>query len=140
MAELKTKPTAASVSAFIDAIPDAQKKKDARTLASIMRKATGSRARMWGTSIVGFGRYRYANTAGKDFEWMLTGFSPRKQALSVYIMSGFDGYAGLLKRLGKYKTGKSCLYVKTLADVDVDVLAELIEASVAAMRARYDTD
>lgn len=140
MAELKTRPTGESVRDFIDAIPDPQQKKDARRLATLMRKVTGARAEMWGPSIVGFGRYRYANTAGKNFEWMLTGFSPRKQALSLYIMSGFSEYEALLGKLGKHKTGKSCLYVKRLADIDERVLERLVAASVAAMRERYETN
>lgn len=140
MAELKTRPTTASVTAFIDAIDDKQRKADVKKVAAMMRKATGSRAKMWGGSIVGYGKYRYSNSAGKDFEWMLTGFSPRAQSLSIYIMSGFSGFESLMKKLGKYKTGKSCLYVKRLDDVDEDVLQKLIDASVAKMRKRYDTE
>jgi hypothetical protein len=140
MAELKTRPTQANVTAFINAIDDPQRKKDVRKVAAMMRKATGKRARMWGSSIVGYGRYRYSNTAGKDFEWMLTGFSPRKQALTVYIMCGFTPFDSLMKRLGKYKTGKSCLYIKRLEDVDENVLETLIQKSVNTMRKRYETD
>jgi len=139
MAELKTRPTKASVADFINGIEDGQKKTDARKIAAMMRKATGKRAKMWGTQIVGFGSYSYANSAGKDFEWMLTGFSPRKQALSVYIMSGFSEYAALLKKIGKYKTGKSCLYIKRLADVDERILEKLISESVKRMRKAYKT-
>lgn len=140
MTALKTRPTQASVRAFVDAIDDPDKRRDARKVAALMRKATGKPARMWGPSIVGYGKYRYTNTAGKDFEWMLTGYSPRKQALTVYIMSGFGKYADLLEGLGKFKTGKSCLYIKRLSDVDVAVLEKLIRASVADMRRRYETD
>ena len=140
MAELKTRPTRASVTAFVDAIDDPQKRKDVKRIATMMRQATGARACMWGDAIVGYGRYRYTNTAGKDFEWMLTGYSPRKQAISVYIMCGFDGFKDLMTRLGKHKTGKSCLYIKRLSDVDEKVLAELIAASVKRMRERYETD
>ncbi|MDH3747029.1 MAG: DUF1801 domain-containing protein [Gammaproteobacteria bacterium] len=139
MAELKTKPTKASVSAFIDAIEDGQKKKDAKKIAAMMRKATGRRAKMWGTQIVGFGSYYYTNTAGKDFEWPLIGFSPRKQALSVYIMPGVSRFDGLLKKLGKYKNGKSCLYIKRLSDVDERVMERLINESVKRMRKAYKT-
>ena len=139
MAELKTRPNTASVTAFINSIDDKQKKADARKVASMMRKATGTRAKMWGTSIVGYGKYRYTNSAGKDFEWMLTGFSPRKQALTVYIMPGFSRFDALMKKLGKYKTGKSCLYIKRLTDVDQAVLQELIERSVKRMRQVYET-
>lgn len=95
---------------------------------------------MWGSSIVGYGRYRYSNTAGKDFEWMLTGYSPRKQALTVYIMCGFEPFAALMAKLGKYKTGKSCLYIKRLDDVNEKVLATLIDRSVRRMRQTYETD
>ncbi|MDJ0941378.1 MAG: DUF1801 domain-containing protein [Woeseiaceae bacterium] len=139
MAELKTKPTRASVTAFMNAIDDRQKKADARKVAAMMRAATGSRAKMWGPSIVGFGRYRYSNTAGKNFEWMLTGFSPRKQALTIYIMPGFSRFESLMKKLGKYKTGKSCLYIKRLSDVDEKVLEKLIVGSVKRMRQVYET-
>ena len=140
MAELKTRPTQASVTAFINAIDDPRRKKDVRKVAAMMRRATGKRARMWGSSIVGYGRYRYSNTAGKNFEWMITGYSPRKQALTVYIMCGFSPFKSLMKRLGKYKTGKSCLYIKHLDDVDEKVLETLIQKSVDTMRKRYDTD
>jgi len=137
--ELKTRPNSASVTAFMQAIDDPQKKADAKKVAAMMRKATGKRAKMWGPSIVGFGKYSYSNTAGKDFEWMLTGFSPRKQALTVYIMPGFSRYKSLLAKLGKHKTGKSCLYIKRLSDIDEAVLEQLIAASVKRMRQVYET-
>ena len=140
MAELKTRPTKASVTAFIDAIDDPLRKADVRKVAAMMRRATGKRARMWGSSIVGYGRYRYSNTAGSNFEWMLTGFSPRKQALAVYIMSGFTPFESLMARLGRYKTGKSCLYLRRLDDVDETVLETLITKSVETMRQRYEAD
>lgn len=139
MAELKTRPSKASVSAFINSIDDKQKRADARQVASMMRRATGSRARMWGDSIVGYGSYKYTNTKGKDLEWMLTGFSPRKQALTVYVMPGFSGYDSLMSRLGTYKTGKSCLYIKRLSDINEKVLEQLIGRSVRTMRKRYET-
>lgn len=139
MAEPKTKPTKGSVTAFINGIDDAGKKADARKVAAMMRRATGSRATLWGPSIVGYGKYSYTNTAGKDVEWMLTGFSPRKQALTVYIMPGFAKYGALMKKLGRHKTGKSCLYIKRLSDVDEAVLEELIAESVGEMRRRYET-
>lgn len=139
MAELKTKPTKASVKAFIDSIEDGQKRADARKVASMMRRATGARAKLWGASIVGYGSYKYTNTKGKDFEWMLTGFSPRKQALTVYIMPGFANFERLMSKLGKYKTGKSCLYIKRLSDVNEKILEQLIGRSVQHMRKKYDT-
>ena len=140
MAELKTRPTRASVASFIDAIDDAQKRKDAKKIAAMMRRATGKRARMWGDSIVGFGTYRYSNTAGTHFEWPVTGFSPRARNLTVYIMPGFSRYDALMKKLGKHKNGKSCLYINKLSDVDEDVLETLIHESVARMRDVYETD
>ncbi len=139
MAELKTKPTRASVTAFINGIEDSRKKSDAKKVAAMMRRATGARAAMWGASIVGYGKYTYTNTAGKDLEFMLTGFSPRKQALTVYIIPGFAKFGALMKKLGKHKTGKSCLYIKSLSDVDEAVLEDLIVASVDDMRRRYET-
>ncbi len=131
MAELKTKKTKASVSAFLNAIEDDQQRKDAKTIAKVMKEATGARPAMWGPNMVGFGQYHYKYASGREADWFLTGFSPRKQNLTVYIMDGFKARGALLKKLGKHKTGKSCLYVKRLADVDVDVLCRLIEASVA---------
>ena len=139
MAELKTKPTQISVSEFIKAIDDPQKRADAKKIAAMMRRATGKRATMWGTSIVGFGTYQYTNTAGKDFEWPITGFSPRKQAMTVYIMPGFAPFKPLMKKLGKYTTGKSCLYIKRLSDVDESVLQQLIDGGVKRMRKAYQT-
>jgi hypothetical protein len=139
MAELKTKPTKASVKAFIDSIEDGQKRADARKIASMMRRATGARAKLWGASIVGYGSYKYTNSKGEDFEWMLTGYSPRKQALSIYIMPGFATFERLMSKLGKYKTGKSCLYIRRLSDVDEKVLEQLIGRSVQHMRKKYET-
>lgn len=139
MAELKTKKNNASVSAFMKGIEDPAQRADCRKISAMMKKATGSRPKMWGTSIVGFGSYSYTNTAGKNFEWMLTGFSPRKQATSVYIMPGFKKFDALMKKLGRYKTGKSCLYVKRLEDVDERVLEQLIAESVKQMRETYST-
>ena len=139
MAELKTKPTKASVKAFIESIEDGQKRADARKIASMMRRATGARAKLWGASIVGYGSYKYTNSKGEDFEWMLTGYSPRKQALSIYIMPGFANFKRLMSKLGKYKTGKSCLYIRRLSDVDEKVLEQLIGRSVQHMRKKYET-
>ncbi|NNC78343.1 MAG: DUF1801 domain-containing protein [Woeseiaceae bacterium] len=139
MAELKTRPTKASVTDFIRNIDDAGQRSDSKKIAAMMRKSTGARAKMWGDQIVGFGSYQYTNSAGKDFEWMLTGFSPRKQALSVYIMPGFGQFDALMKKLGRFKTGKSCLYIKRLSDVDERVLQRLIDESVKHMRKKYET-
>ena len=139
MAGNKTKPTRASVTAFIDGIDDKQKKSDARKVAAMMRKATGKRARMWGPSIVGYGSYHYKYDSGREGDFMITGFSPRKQALTLYVMPGFERYESLMGKLGKYKTGKSCLYIKRLADVDENVLQRLITESVSHMRKHYET-
>ena len=139
MAENKTKPTSASVTGFIKSIDDPQTRADVRKIATMMRRATGKRARMWGNSIVGYGTYHYRYDSGREGDFMLTGFSPRKQALSVYILAGFDRFEPLMQKLGKYKTGKSCLYIKQLADVDEAVLEQLINASVQYMRDNYET-
>ena len=139
MAENKTQPTKASVTAFINAIDNPEKRADARKLAAMMRKATGKRAKMWGPSMVGYGTYHYRYASGREGDFMMTGFSPRKQALTVYIMAGFSKYDALMKKLGKYKTGKSCLYIKRLSDVDEAVLQRLIGESVKYMRKNYDT-
>ena len=132
MSELKTRPTDASVAQFLAQQPEARRA-DCEAVLRMMEAATGESAQMWGSSIVGFGRYAYTNSTKKTYEWPLVGFSPRKNDLTLYIMPGFDGFAGLLARLGKHKTGKSCLYLKQLADVDIDVLQALIDSSVAAM-------
>ena len=137
MAENKTRPNKASVVAFLNAIDDKRKKADAKKVATMMREATGCRAKMWGTSIVGFGEYHYKYASGREGDFFLTGFSPRKQALTIYIISGFSISPELMEKLGKYKTGKSCLYVKKLDDIDRSVLAKLIEESVAYMREKY---
>ena len=139
MAENKTQPTKASVTEFVNSIEDPQQRADARKVAAMMRRATGKRARMWGSSMVGYGTYHYRYESGREGDFMVTGYAPRKQALTVYIMAGFERFAPLLKKLGKYKTGKSCLYIKRLSDVDEEVLERLINESVAYMRDTYET-
>ena len=139
MAENKTKPNKASVAAFIKGIEDKQKRSDVKKVVAMMREATGSRARMWGTNIVGFGRYHYKYDSGREGDFMITGFSPRKQALTLYIIPGFTYSESLMSKLGKYKTGKSCLYIRRLSDVDEKVLRQLIVGSVKYMRKNYDT-
>lgn len=134
MAELKTKKTDASVKEFLHRVPDERKRKDSLALAKLFQEVTGAKPTMWGPSIVGFGSYHYKYASGREGDWMLTGFSPRKQNLTLYIMAGFDGYAGLLKKLGKFKTGKSCLYINRLDDVDQTTLRELVRQSVDHMR------
>ena len=139
MAENKTRATIASVTEFINTIEDRQKRADARKVAAIMRRVTGKRAKMWGPSIVGYGTYHYKYESGREGDFMITGFSPRKQALTVYIMAGFRRFDTLMGKLGKYKTGKSCLYIKRLSDVDEKVLEKLIDGSVKYMRNNYET-
>ena len=134
MAELKTKATTASVSDFLAAIEDDERREDCLAVVKIMKKATGAEPKMWGPSIVGFGDHRYKYESGRELDWFLTGFSPRKRELTLYIMPGFDRYDDLLASLGKYKTGKSCLYLKRLGDIDRTVLQTLVESSVKHMR------
>lgn len=133
MAEPKTRKTNASVEDFLHGVADERKRQDCFTLVALMREITGSEPSMWGNSIVGFGAYRYTNSTRRENEWPVTGFSPRKQNLTLYIMSGFEQYDDLLGRLGKHSVGKSCLYVKRLSDVNMGALRELIELSVAHM-------
>lgn len=140
MADLKTKESTASVSAFLDSIDDEQKKADCKVIAKIMRQTTGKRAKMWGTAIVGFDKYNYKYESGRAGTFMLTGFSPRAQNIAIYIMPGFSKFGALLKKLGKHKTGKSCLYIKRLADVDESVLSRLIRDSVKVMKSKYDEE
>ena len=132
MAELKTQRTKASVSAFLNAIEDPDKRRDAKAVHKLMKEVTGAKPAMWGPSIVGYGTYRFRYESGREGEWMLTGFSPRKQALTLYIMAGFTGSEPLLEKLGKFKTGKACLYVKKLEDIDMKVLERLVRKSVKA--------
>ena len=137
MSAMKTIKNQDSVSAFIDKVEDEQKREDCRTLMKIMRRITGSQAAMWGSSIVGFGSYHYRYASGREGDFFLTGFSPRKQNLTVYVMPGFSQYGSLMQKLGKHKLGKSCLYMKKLEDVDVQVLTSLIDESVQEMRRKY---
>ena len=136
MAELKTKLNDASVDDFLAAYPE-ETRKDCYEILKMMKSATKSEPKMWGTSIVGFGSYHYKSERSRqEGDWPLTAFSPRKQNLTVYIMPGFERYGSLLKRLGKHSLGKSCLYIKRLSDVDKKVLKELIADSVKVMKAK----
>ena len=137
MAELKTRASDASVAAFLDGIADAGRRRDAVAVGDLMQEVTGEAPVLWGSSIVGYGRCRMRYDSGRELDWMLVGFSPRKSALTLYIMPGFEQYDGLLARLGKHTTGKSCLYLKTLAGVDQGVLRELVAHSVEHMRRQY---
>jgi hypothetical protein len=129
MAENKTTPTGQNVEDFLSAIADEQKRKDSFALLDLMREVTGMEPRMWGSSIVGFGSYHYKYASGRAGDTMLAGFSPRKQSLTIYNMGGLDRDDDLFKRLGKHTTGKGCLYIKRLDDVDRPTLKRLIEAS-----------
>lgn len=130
MAELKTKKNAESVQAFLDGIEDEQRRADCQKLAVIMEQITKDEPTMWGDSIVGFGSYHYKYASGREGDWFLAGFSPRKQNLTMYIMAGFEGAEELMEKLGKYKTGKSCLYAKSLDDLHMPTLKKLIRQSV----------
>jgi len=130
MAELKTQPTGLDPEAFLNQIEDEQKRRDSFEILRILKTATGAEPQMWGDSIVGFGSYHYRYASGREGDWPLTGFSPRKQDLTIYLTYGFEQFEALMARLGKYKTGKACLYIKRLADVDPAVLQELVERSV----------
>lgn len=133
MSEAKTQPTAEDPVAFVDRIEDPQRRADCHAVMAMMRKAAGTAPVMWGATIVGFGRYRYAYASGRTGEWPIIGFSPRKNDLTLYLMPGFETRQALLARLGKHKTGKSCLYLKRLSDVDLPTLETLIADSVQAM-------
>lgn len=135
MAGLKTKPTAVSVAKFLGALPDRERRADCQTVAKLMRKVTKAAPKMWGPSIVGFGSYHYRYASGREGDWFLTGFSPRKKDLTLYVMGGLASQAALLKMLGRHAKGASCLYIKRLADVDLAVLEKLIAASVKHTRA-----
>ncbi len=133
----KTKPTRISVETFLDSVTDVGKRADALALIDLMRGVTGEKPVMWGPSIIGFGSYHYRYESGREGDSPIVGFSPRKSALVLYIVTGFRGAEPLLAKLGKHTTGKSCLYVKRLADVDPGILRQLVEQSVAAVRAKY---
>ncbi len=139
MAAIKTKRTTASVRAFINKVPDNIKKQDSLTLLKLFQDITAENPNMWGTSIIGFGSYHYkSEKSSQEGDWPLIGFSPRKQNLTIYLMSGFGSYSDLLKKLGKYKvSGGSCLYINKLSDVDLAVLKQLIKKSFLAMKKRH---
>ncbi len=130
MAELKTKKTEASVDDFLNGVKDEATKKDCLEIVKLMKQATKADPKMWGSSIVGFGTQHLKYASGRELDWMVIGFSPRKQNLTLYIPGSLESYADLLKKLGKHTTGKGCLYVKSLKDVDAKVLKELIQRSV----------
>lgn len=132
MADLKTKPNRASVVNFLNGIKDEKKREDTFMILELMKQITGEEPKMWGASIVGFGNYHYKYASGREGDWFLTGFSPRKQSLTIYAMSYLEKHKDILKRLGKFKTGKGCLYINKLEDVDMKVLKELLTITVKA--------
>ena len=137
MAENKTKQTKVSVASFIDALPNDEKRADAKTLVKLMERATGEKPAMWGPTIIGFGSYHYVYESGREGDMPIIGFSPRKPALVLYMMTQFDGAKELLRKLGKQNTDGGCTYIKRLADVDLGVLDSLIKKSVEARRKQY---
>lgn len=136
MADLKTQKNKASVLDFLNAVVNEKRKADSFAVLELMKKITHSEPNMWGPSIIGLGHYHYKYANGIENDWFLTGFSPRKQSLTLYIMNGFTRYDEILGRLGKYKTGKSCLYINKLEDIHMNVLEELITASVDFLKSR----
>ena len=131
LAEIKTKPTTASVEDFINAIPDAQKRKDSFVLLEIMKKASGEEPVLWSSSIIGFGIKRYKSPAtGREVDWLEIGFSPRKTNLSLYLTPGIKKHAAALEKLGKHKTGAGCLYINRLEEIDLEILKGIIDASL----------
>ena len=133
-AELKTKPTKADVEKFLNSIKDEKKREDSYKILKLMKQITKAEPKMWGSSIVGFGEYHYKYASGREGDWFLAGFSPRKQSLTIYAMTYLENYPDILKRLGKHKTGKGCLYINKLEDVDMKVLKELITTSIKKLQ------
>jgi hypothetical protein len=132
--EVKTKVNDASVEDFLNAVADEGKRQDCFEILKLMKQVTNEEPKMWGASIVGFGSYHYKGASGREGDWMLTGFSPRKDNLTLYIMGGLDSHQELLQKLGKHKTGVGCVYIKKLSDVDKEVLKDLVAASVKTMQ------
>ena len=134
MSEMKTKPTGASAEEFINTIPDETKRKDAFALVDLFRQVTGAEPKMWGESIIGFGDTHYRYESGREGDWFMTGFSPRKQNLTIYLTYGFEQNKDLMEQLGKHKIGKACLYINKLADVNLEILRQLVVRSVVPNR------
>jgi Domain of unknown function (DU1801) len=138
MAELKTKLNDSSVEGFLNTVKDEQKRSDSFELLKIMQEISGEPPKMWGTAIIGFGSYHYVYASGREGDWMLAGFSPRKSSISLYLMAGFDRLGDELAQLGKHKVGKGCLYVKRLSDIDEKVLKKMVKKSISIMKKRYN--
>ena len=134
MAEPKTKPTNQSVKEFLNEIPEPERRADCFAIAKIMEEITGEKPKMWGPSIVGFGTYHYKYASGREGDWPMMGFSPRKRDLTLYIMMGFERHADLMEKLGKHSTGKSCLYIKRLSDVHIPTLKKLIKIGLKDLK------
>ncbi|MGI9475992.1 MAG: DUF1801 domain-containing protein [Hyphomicrobiaceae bacterium] len=138
-AKNKTQPTATDPKAFLATIEPERRRQDGLALLAFLDRVTGLKAQMWGPSIIGYGRYHYKYESGREGDHLITGFSPRKTALTIYIMPGYRDMEEKLARLGKHKIGRSCLYINKLADVDMDVLEEIVLDGIAYMRANYET-
>ncbi|WP_108881624.1 DUF1801 domain-containing protein [Anderseniella sp. Alg231-50] len=134
----KTKPSAASVKAFLNSVEHETRRADGFALLELFNRITGLKPKMWGPSIIGYGRYHYKYESGREGDFMITGFSPRKSALSIYIMPGYRDMSEKLARLGKHKTGKSCLYINKLADIDLSVLEEIVLDGISYMNTHYE--
>jgi hypothetical protein len=134
MAELKTKKTEQSVDSFLNGVADGKKRQDSLTILDVMKDATGAEPKMWGDSIIGFGDYHYKYATGRENDWFLAGFSPRKQNITLYLVTGFEQFSDLMQKLGKYKTGKACLYIQQIEDIDLEVLKELVKRSIRQMK------
>ncbi len=135
MAANKTQKTSASATRYLESVENPRRRRDGFAILQMMREITGLEPNMWGSSIIGFGEYHYKYESGREGDFFLTGFSPRKQNISLYIMSGFEEYEGLMSKLGKHRTGAACLYINKLADIDVEVLRELIKESCESAKA-----
>lgn len=137
VSDVKTKANQASVEAFLDRVDNAKRRADAFAVLALMKTATRTEPKMWGPSIVGFGQYHYKYDSGREGDICMIGFSPRSQALTMYIDPGFPAYEPLMKKLGKYTKGHSCLYIKKLEDVDMDVLKQLVTESYRSMKKKH---
>ena len=135
MAEQKTKPTNESVKDFLNRIPEAERREDCFAVAKMMEEITGEKPKMWGPSIVGFGSYRYKYASGREGDWPMTGFSPRKRDLTLYVMVGYERYPELMEKLGKHSHAKSCLYIKRLSDIHLPTLKKLIKTGIKDLKA-----